>query len=81
MVVGEEDEDQVCHSGSEQYGGRIDTIPGDTLNAMQCYAWPGNIRELRNVIERAVITSKGRTLVVELPEVPNNKICLSVLAH
>ena len=37
------------------------------------YAWPGNIRELQNIIERAVILSPGRTLVIadELRAVPS----------
>lgn len=34
---------------------------------LQTYAWPGNIRELRNVIERAVILARGGTLEFELP--------------
>jgi PAS domain S-box-containing protein len=34
---------------------------------LQSYSWPGNIRELQNVIERAVILSRGRRLVLELP--------------
>ena len=34
---------------------------------MQRYQWPGNIRELENVIERAVIVSQGRTLRFDLP--------------
>ena len=33
------------------------------------YPWPGNIRELRNIIERAMIISSGDTLQVELPVV------------
>jgi formate hydrogenlyase transcriptional activator len=36
---------------------RIRHIDEDTLSAMQCYSWPGNIRELQNVIERGVILS------------------------
>jgi DNA-binding NtrC family response regulator len=35
---------------------------------LQRYAWPGNIRELQNVIERAVITSRGPELGLDLPE-------------
>jgi len=46
---------------------RIDTISRKSLEAMHRYPWPGNIRELRNIIERAMITSKGRTLIVEVP--------------
>jgi transcriptional regulator with GAF, ATPase, and Fis domain len=34
---------------------------------LQSYEWPGNIRELRNVIERAVILARGRTLEFDLP--------------
>ena len=37
------------------------------LEALNRYDWPGNIRELQNVIERAVITSKGPSLQIELP--------------
>jgi formate hydrogenlyase transcriptional activator len=42
----------------------ITTIPADTLQALIQYAWPGNIRELQNVIERAVILSPGPVLQV-----------------
>ncbi len=37
-------------------------IPSDVLARLQDYDWPGNIRELQNVIERALIVSKGETL-------------------
>ena len=47
---------------------RIETIPAETLSAMQAYHWPGNIRELQNVIERAVILSPGPVLHVPLGE-------------
>ena len=40
----------------------IDTISGDTTDALTQYSWPGNIRELENVIERAVILSPGPVL-------------------
>jgi formate hydrogenlyase transcriptional activator len=42
----------------------IDTIPSDTMAALIKYPWPGNIRELQNVIERAVILTKGPVLNV-----------------
>jgi PAS domain S-box-containing protein len=45
---------------------RITTIPKTTLDALQDYDWPGNIRELQNVIERAVILSDGSELSVDL---------------
>jgi formate hydrogenlyase transcriptional activator len=46
----------------------IDIIPGDAISAMQQYAWPGNIRELANVVERAMIRSPGPTLDIPVAE-------------
>jgi formate hydrogenlyase transcriptional activator len=46
----------------------IDTIPSETMQALVRYHWPGNIRELQNVIERAVIISRGPVLNVGLTE-------------
>jgi formate hydrogenlyase transcriptional activator len=46
----------------------IDTIPSETMEAFVRYHWPGNIRELQNVIERAVIISRGPVLNVPLAE-------------
>jgi transcriptional regulator with GAF, ATPase, and Fis domain len=46
----------------------IETIPSETMNALCQYSWPGNIRELQNVIERAVILSSGPTLKVPVAE-------------
>jgi transcriptional regulator with GAF, ATPase, and Fis domain len=37
-------------------------ISNRTMQSLQAYSWPGNVRELENVIERAVITTAGRTL-------------------
>ena len=47
---------------SVKMGKQIETIPHDAMKALQNYSWPGNIRELRNVIERAVIITRGATL-------------------
>jgi formate hydrogenlyase transcriptional activator len=44
----------------------IETIPTSALDGLCRYPWPGNIRELQNVIERAVIVSTGPTLNVDL---------------
>jgi transcriptional regulator of acetoin/glycerol metabolism len=38
------------------------------MEALQHYTWPGNIRELRNVIEHGMIVSTGKTLTVHLPQ-------------
>ncbi len=45
----------------------INSIPQSNLDALQRYSWPGNIRELRNLIERAVILARGEKLIVEVP--------------
>ncbi len=41
------------------------------METLKRYPWPGNIRELRNVIERAMIVTQGPTLQVELPSLSN----------
>jgi formate hydrogenlyase transcriptional activator len=46
-------------------GKKIKTITKRTLELFQAYDWPGNIRELQNVIERAVILSDGETFSVD----------------
>ena len=51
----------------KKMGKRIDRIPRSCMDELQRYAWPGNIRELRNVIERALIVSSSRTLKVNPP--------------
>jgi formate hydrogenlyase transcriptional activator len=60
---------------SRRMGRSVETIPLETMNALVRYDWPGNIRELQNVIERAVIVSTGPALKVPLddfrPRVPS----------
>jgi len=51
----------------KKMGKRVDQIPHKSMLDLQRYTWPGNIRELRNVIERSLIMSSGRTLEVHLP--------------
>jgi formate hydrogenlyase transcriptional activator len=46
---------------------RIDEIPSDTMDALVRYRWPGNIRELQNFIERAVILSLSPHSVLRAP--------------
>ncbi len=48
----------------------IERIGGDTMRRLTEYAWPGNIRELANLIERAVILSQGPTLEVPAALLP-----------
>jgi len=40
----------------------IETIPAESMDALVRYPWPGNIRELQNLLERAVILSSGPVL-------------------
>jgi len=42
---------------SRRMGKQVDSIPPETMAAFQSYSWPGNIRELQNLVERAVILS------------------------
>jgi formate hydrogenlyase transcriptional activator len=49
---------------SRRIGRAIESIPSQTMEALVHYDWPGNIRELQNVIESAVIVSKGAVPIV-----------------
>jgi formate hydrogenlyase transcriptional activator len=51
----------------KKMGKRFDHIPGKSMQDLQHYPWPGNARELRNVVEHAMIMSSGRTLEVSVP--------------
>ena len=50
----------------------IETIPAKTMERLAGYPWPGNIRELENLIERAVILSQGSELAVPLLDLKAN---------
>jgi formate hydrogenlyase transcriptional activator len=52
---------------SKSFNKRIDAIPRENMLALQQHAWPGNIRELRNVVERAMIVTTGPELTIALP--------------
>jgi formate hydrogenlyase transcriptional activator len=43
----------------------ITNVPEDVMATLQRYSWPGNIRELENVVERALIHSSGETLILD----------------
>lgn len=47
---------------SKRLGKNIEIIPDNVMEALQSYHWPGNIRELQNVLERGAINSSGQTL-------------------
>jgi formate hydrogenlyase transcriptional activator len=52
---------------ARRIGKRIDRIPPETMSALRLYSWPGNIRELQNLIERAVILANDGVLPNPLP--------------
>jgi formate hydrogenlyase transcriptional activator len=56
------------HEFSRRNNKAIDTIPSEAMEALVRYHWPGNIRELQNVIERAVIVSRGPVLSVAIAD-------------
>ena len=56
---------------ARQMNRTIETIPAETMAALTRYPWPGNIRELQNLIERAVILSHGPVLQVPLQDLDN----------
>src|ERR1700730_10739678 len=53
---------------SRRMNRRIDTILASTMQQLTEYSWPGNIRELQNFIERAVILTTGSTLCAPLSD-------------
>jgi formate hydrogenlyase transcriptional activator len=57
---------------------KIGRIPTYALEVLTNYHWPGNIRELQNVIERSVILSNGPELLVSLPEFSGNSASVAL---
>jgi len=53
---------------AERMGRKIERIPPEALQALTAYDWPGNIRELQNIIERSLILTTGPELRVAMPE-------------
>jgi formate hydrogenlyase transcriptional activator len=49
-----------------RHGKKVEQIPEDVIAALERYSWPGNVREFQNVIERAVVATRGP--VLRLPE-------------
>jgi formate hydrogenlyase transcriptional activator len=52
----------------KKMGKRIEHIPRKIMEALQRFLWPGNARELRNVVEHAMILSSGKTLDIGMPQ-------------
>jgi formate hydrogenlyase transcriptional activator len=58
-------------SHSRRMGKNIEKISDETMDALKRWKWPGNIRELENLMERAVILTRGPVLYVPLAELEN----------
>jgi transcriptional regulator with GAF, ATPase, and Fis domain len=66
---------------NKSLGKSVSKISNKAMQALETYSWPGNIRELQNVIERGMINSSGRHLVLSgfsVPAVADHKTKLSV---
>jgi formate hydrogenlyase transcriptional activator len=57
---------------SQRMGRSIESIQASTMEAFKNYYWPGNIRELRNIIERFLITNTSSVFRAELPVAESN---------
>jgi len=66
---------------ARKMGKRFKRIDPDTLDMLQSHTWPGNIRDLQNVIERAAILSSGDELVVDWPLEPEAPSCFGAVAN
>jgi formate hydrogenlyase transcriptional activator len=59
---------------AERQGKAIDLVPPDVVRALEEYSWPGNIRELRNFIERSVILTRSTELRAPVAELRNEDL-------
>jgi formate hydrogenlyase transcriptional activator len=59
---------------AKQMQKKIDSIPAAVMKALKTWEWPGNIRELENLVERAVILTRGRSLKAPLSELRKVKV-------
>lgn len=57
--------DHFLREASETCGREIEGFSSDAISAMQSYAWPGNVRQLENVVERAVLLARDSVLTKE----------------
>ena len=61
---------QFVNEFAKTFGKRVDSISPESIKSLQQYPWPGNIRELRNIVERATIVATGPHLTITVP--PNS---------
>ena len=65
---------------SQRMNKQIDVVPEETMAALCRYSWPGNIRELQNLIERAVIMTPGNVLQIQVSDLQESNRILSSMA-
>jgi transcriptional regulator with GAF, ATPase, and Fis domain len=58
---------------ARRFGKKIVAIPTEAIDRLIGYHWPGNIRELQNLIERSVILTAGETLRIPLQELDSSE--------
>ncbi|HSE41814.1 MAG TPA: sigma 54-interacting transcriptional regulator [Acidobacteriota bacterium] len=59
---------------SQELGKKVENIASKSMEALMQYSWPGNIRELRNVVERAMIVSNSPELQIEIPKTNSSSV-------
>ncbi len=69
------------HDLGSRMGKNITKISTSDMTSLQEYSWPGNIRELRNVIEHSLIFSKDETLLINLPAPSSPENCRPLSLH
>ena len=55
-------------------GKQIESISKKDIRALQSYSWPGNVREMKNLIERSMILTSGPILHIEIPKMSESGI-------
>jgi transcriptional regulator with GAF, ATPase, and Fis domain len=60
------------------FGKTVERISKKNMETLEQYSWPGNIRELRNMVERAMILAAGPVLVIDVPESFSSEITESL---
>src|SRR5205823_8940019 len=66
---------------ARQFGRQITGIAQDTMDLLSRYDWPGNIRELQNVIERAVVLLQGSVLKLGSDFLPMSGVSADRIAN
>ena len=70
--------DYFIRTYSERYSAKVKPLPAAVMNEMLRYHWPGNIRELQNLIRRYVILGTADSILMELCAPPKDGISLDV---